>query len=141
MQDGPGTPECLGDNDAMDAGLIRQGLEDRDQEFVPFELVKRIASGEHPVRVWREHRGMKAAELATSAGIAASYLSHIENGRRPGSVKALKSVANALSVGVDDLIELKRDGEQPGLAEYKLSSPMHSRARASRCGIGMASEP
>ena len=92
------------DEDAMDSAVIQQVLEDRDQEFVPFELVKRTAAGEHPVRVWREHRGMRAAELATAAGIAASYLSDIENGRKPGSVKALKSVANALSVGVDDLI-------------------------------------
>lgn len=104
MQHGPGIPECLGDKDAMDAAVLQQALEDRDQELVPFELVKRIASGEHPVRVWSEYRGMKAAELATAAGIAASYLSDIENGRMPGSVKAMRCVANALGVGVDDLI-------------------------------------
>lgn len=103
-QDGPRVPDCLGDEDAMDAAVIRQSLEDRDQEFVPFELVKRTASGDHPVRVWREHRGMRAAELATAAGIAASYLSDIENGRKPGSVKAMVRLANAVSVGVDDLI-------------------------------------
>lgn len=104
MQHGPGAPECIGDEDAMDAAVIQQALEDRDQELAPFELVKRIAYGEHPVRVWREYRGMKAAELATAAGIAPSYLSGIENGRKSGSVKAMKRVANALSVGVDDLM-------------------------------------
>lgn len=104
MQHGPGRPGCLGDEDATDAALIQQVLQGRVQELVPFELVKRIASGEHPVRVWREHRGMRPAELATAAGIAASYLSDIENGRKPGSVKAMKSVAAALSVGVADLI-------------------------------------
>lgn len=92
------------DEDAMDAAVIQQALEDRDQELVPFELLKRVASGEHPVRVWREYRGMNAAELATAAGIAASYLSAIENGRKLGSVKALKRVANALNVGLDDLV-------------------------------------
>lgn len=104
MQHGPGMPECLGDEDAMDAAVIQQALEDRDQELVPFELVKRISSGEHPVRVWREYRGMEAAELSTVAGVAASYLSDIENGRKPSSVKSMKRVANALGVGVDDLI-------------------------------------
>ena len=90
--------------DAMDATIIRSVLEDPDQELVPFELVERIADGEHPVRVWRNYRGMKAGELATIANVAASYLSDIENGKKPGSVKAMKRIADALNVTVDDLI-------------------------------------
>ncbi len=92
------------DQDAVDAALMQRALEDPDQELVPFELVKHIAHGDHPVRVWRDYRGKKAAELAAAAGIAASYLSDIENGRKPGSVKALKRIANALNVTVDDLV-------------------------------------
>ena len=92
------------DEDAMDAAIIRRVLEDPGQELVPFELVKRIAGGEHPVRAWRDYRGMKAVELAASAGIAASYLSDIENGKKPGSVKAMRRIADALNVAVDDLI-------------------------------------
>ena len=92
------------DEDAMDAAIIQHVLEDPNQELVPFELVKRIAGGEHPVRVWRVHRGIKAGELAAGARIAASYLSDIENGKKPGSVKAMKRIADALNVTVDDLI-------------------------------------
>ena len=92
------------DEDAMDAAIIQRVLEDPDQELVPFDLVKRIADGEHPVRVWREYRGMKAGELAATASVAASYLSNIENGKKPGSVKALKRIAGTLNVAVDDLI-------------------------------------
>ncbi len=92
------------DEDAMDSATIQRVLDDPDQELVPFELVKRIASREHPVRVWRDYRDMKAGELATAAGIAASYLSDIENGKKPGSVKAMKRIAAALNVTVDDLI-------------------------------------
>ena len=92
------------DEDAMDASIIRRVLEDPDQELVPFELVKRIADGEHPVRVWRNYRGRKAGELAAIANVAASYLSDIENGKKPGSVKAMKCIADALNVTVDDLI-------------------------------------
>ena len=88
----------------MDATIIRRTLEDPDQELVPFELVKRVADGEHPVRVWRNYRGMKAGELADIAGVAASYLSDIENRKKPGSVKAMKRIATALNVAVDDLI-------------------------------------
>ena len=92
------------DGDAMDATIVRSVLEDPDQELVPFELVERIADGEHPVRVWRNYRGLKAGELATIANVAASYLSDIENGKKPGSVKAMKRIADALNVTVDDLI-------------------------------------
>ena len=92
------------DEDAMDASIIQRFLEDSDQELVPFELVRRIADGEHPVRVWRNYRGMKARELATVTDVAASYLSDIENGKKPGSIKAMKRIAHALNVTVDDLI-------------------------------------
>ena len=91
-------------DDTVDAAIIKRVLEDPDQELVPFELVKRIADGEHPVRVWREYRGMRAGELATAAGIANSYLSDIENGKKPGSVNAMKRIAIALDVTIDDLI-------------------------------------
>ena len=92
------------DEDVMDAAIIQRVLEDPDQELLPFELVKRIAGGEHPVRVWRDYRGTRAAELAAAAGIAASYLSDIENRKKPGSVRAMKRIADALNVTVDDLI-------------------------------------
>lgn len=92
------------DEDTMNAAIIKRVLEDPDQELVPFELVKRIADGEHPVRVWREYRGMRAGELATAAGIANSYLSDIENAKKPGSVNAMKRIAIALDVTIDDLI-------------------------------------
>ena len=94
----------VADEDALDAAILRQSLEDPGEELVPFELAERIADGEHPVRVWREYRGMKAGELAARAGVAASYLSDIENRKKPGSVKALKRIADGLSLTVDDLI-------------------------------------
>ena len=83
---------------------MKRVLDDSDQELVPFALVKRMADGEHPIRVWREYRGMKAGELATAAGIAESYLSSIEYGRKPGSISAMKRIAIALEVTIDDLV-------------------------------------
>ena len=68
------------------------------------ELVRRIVEGEHPVRAWRTHRGMTARSLAVAAGIPSSYLSAIERGVKPGSVKALKGLATALDVPLDDLV-------------------------------------
>lgn len=92
------------DEDAMDAAILQRFLEGPDQEVIPFELVRRIVNGDHPVRVWREYRGMKATELAAAAGIAASYLSNIETGKKAGSVKAMKQIADALDVTVDELL-------------------------------------
>lgn len=90
--------------DEMEIAVARRVLGDADEELVPFELAERIAAGVHPIRVWREYRGMTASNLATAGGIAQSYLSDIETGKKPGSVKALKRIATALGISVDDLI-------------------------------------
>ena len=92
------------DEDALDANTIQRALEDSDQDCVPFEPVKRIVGGDHPVRVWRDYRDMKVGELAPAAGIAAAYLSDIENRKKPGSIRAMKRIALALNVTVDDLV-------------------------------------
>ena len=91
------------DEDATDAAIIRRVLDDPKQTWAPADLVRRIAEGEHPVRAWRTHRGMTARALAAAAGIPSSYLSAIEREVKPGSVKALKSLAAALDVALDDL--------------------------------------
>ncbi len=92
------------DEDGMDIAIVRRVLEDVDEELVPFELAERIAVGVHPVRVWREYRGLTASSLANKCGVAQSYLSDIESGKKPGSVKTMKRIATALSVGIDDLV-------------------------------------
>jgi hypothetical protein len=73
-------------------------------EYVPIELVDRIAAGEHPARVWREYRKLTIGELAKRTSIAQSYLSEIEAGKKPGSTRALAAVAKALRVDIEDLL-------------------------------------
>ncbi|HEX6010944.1 MAG TPA: helix-turn-helix transcriptional regulator [Geminicoccaceae bacterium] len=80
------------------------GVEAARRDHLPGELMKRMLAGEHPVRLWRERRGLKLGELAARAGVAASYLSEIESGRKPGSVAALVKLARALGLGIDDLV-------------------------------------
>ena len=92
------------DEDAMDAGIMRRVLQDPEQEWIPADMLRRMAAGEHPVRVWRDYRGMTASALAAAAGIAGSYLSAIEKGRKPGSMNAMKRIARALDVNLDDLV-------------------------------------
>jgi DNA-binding XRE family transcriptional regulator len=77
-------------------------------EYVPIELADRIFAGEHPVRAWREHRGLTLSTLAKSAGIAPSYLSEIEAGRKHGSARALAPLARTLHVVIEDLLPPER---------------------------------
>ena len=92
------------EEDALDSAIIRRVLDDPDREWLPAELIERMVDGESPARVWREHRGMTATALAAASGVAASYLSAIETGKKPGSVNALKRIAAALNVALDDLV-------------------------------------
>ncbi|MEO5336858.1 MAG: helix-turn-helix domain-containing protein [Magnetospirillum sp. WYHS-4] len=66
-------------------------------------LVERMLAGESPVRVWREHRGLTSKALAEAAGLPRGYLSEIETGKKPGSLSALKRLAEVLRVGLDDI--------------------------------------
>jgi ribosome-binding protein aMBF1 (putative translation factor) len=73
-------------------------------DALPMSLYRRLRTGEHPVRVWREHRGLGLNALAKASGVNASYLSEIENRAKPGSVAALKKLAVALKVDMDQLV-------------------------------------
>ena len=79
------------------------GKEKARADYLPIELVRRLSAGEHPVRVWRAHRGLGRDALAAAAGIAPSYLSEIETRRKPGSFTALAKLAAALHISLDDL--------------------------------------
>ncbi|MBF0269046.1 MAG: helix-turn-helix transcriptional regulator [Alphaproteobacteria bacterium] len=93
---------------AAEAEEARVGKEAYRAEAVPGELVMRLIEGEHPVRVWREHRGLTAKALAEKAGVSAAYLSEIESGKKPGSLDAMAKIARALGVQVDDLVVWER---------------------------------
>lgn len=80
----------------------------RDEESFPAELAYRLMDGDHPVRVFRQYRGMKAVQLARRIGKSPSYLSEIETGKKPGSVAVLRQIADALGVDLDDLAPTAR---------------------------------
>jgi len=72
--------------------------------YLPAELVIRLMAGEHPVRIWREHRGLSQKDLAGKARIARSYLAEIEGYKKPGSLDAYRKLANAFGLTVDDVL-------------------------------------
>jgi DNA-binding XRE family transcriptional regulator len=93
-------------DDATDVFAVesfRQRLAAGEEELVPAAIADRIVDGENKVRVWREHRGLTAKDLADRAGISPAYLSQIETGSRDGSFDTIKRIAAALQVSLDDL--------------------------------------
>ena len=74
------------------------------EELVPSEVTYAILDGEHPVRAWREHRGLTQQQLARVAEISVPYLSQIESGKRQGSTEVLAALAKALGLSLDDIV-------------------------------------
>jgi DNA-binding XRE family transcriptional regulator len=74
------------------------------EETVPVELVDRLLAGESPLRVWREHRGMTAAEVAAAVGVTPAHMSKMESGKGDPSVSVLKKLAGVLRVSLEDLV-------------------------------------
>ena len=54
---------------------------------VPHEVALAVIEGESPVRAFRDHRGLTLRELSRRSGVSLGYLSEIERGRKPGSVR------------------------------------------------------
>ena len=80
-------------------------------DYLPIELVKRLSAGEHPIRVWRAHRGLTREALAAGAVVAPSYLSEIETRRKPGSFNAMARLAAALRVPLEDIAARLKAGQ------------------------------
>ena len=82
----------------------KAALASGEEELIPAEMLDRMLSGESPVKVWRQYRGLTQAALAAKADLSEGYLSQIETGKRDGTVQSFKRLAEALGLTVDDLI-------------------------------------
>lgn len=61
------------------------------------------------IEVRRVHLGLKRKDLAERANLSYPYISELENGGKEPSAKALRQIADALEMGVAELIAM---GEQ-----------------------------
>lgn len=91
-------------SDLVDTSVVKAGLAAGETEAFPFELAERLLDGDHPITVFREHRGITAPRLAEAAGVLPSWLSEIENARKPGSLDMMAKVAAVLDVPLDLLV-------------------------------------
>lgn len=85
----------------MEASLAWQAT--RNQETVPDDIVGRLLSGENPIRVWREYRGLSLRSLAQQASISPSVLSDMETGKSQGRPGVLRKIAGILNLSTDEL--------------------------------------
>ncbi|MEN0084910.1 MAG: helix-turn-helix domain-containing protein [Leifsonia sp.] len=74
-----------------------------------------VATLGHRIRHFRVGRGMTLDELGSAAGIAASQLSLIENGKREPRVSLLSALASALGVPTADLLSSEPPDERAAL--------------------------
>lgn len=90
--------------DIAAADKVKADIAAGRDEMIPAEIVNRLLDGENKVRVWRSHRGLSARDLAATSGLSAPYISEIEGGKKEGSLAAMKAIAAALRVDLDDLV-------------------------------------
>jgi DNA-binding XRE family transcriptional regulator len=74
-----------------------------EEELIPADYSNRLIDGDHPLRVYRDLRGLTQAALAAKAGVNRVTVAEIETGRKQGSVTTLRVLAAALDVTLDDL--------------------------------------
>ena len=68
---------------------------------LPDEVLDALAARQQsPVKIVRKHRGLTQAELARAAKISRPYLTEIETGKKDGSIRAIKALAEVLGVDV-----------------------------------------
>ena len=78
--------------------------EGRDEEL-PGDVSTRLLLGdEHPLRVWREYRGLTQNQLAEKAGTGQDTISMIEKGKSAGRFDTMIELARALDIQVGDLV-------------------------------------
>ncbi|KAF0218983.1 MAG: XRE family transcriptional [Geobacteraceae bacterium] len=97
--------------DVRDFDAARNAFAASEEELIPAEVVDRLLDGANPVRVWREYRGLSAAELAKACGVTAAAISQIESGKRKSSVILLKKIARILKVDLDTLTVTEDDSQ------------------------------
>ncbi|MEI7465119.1 MAG: helix-turn-helix transcriptional regulator [Burkholderiales bacterium] len=84
--------------DAEDATAYANAVAHGDGFTIPLAVVEAEISGMHPVRAWREHRGLTIQALADASVLSKPYISQIEGGKRAGSASTLKKLARALGI-------------------------------------------
>jgi DNA-binding XRE family transcriptional regulator len=88
--------------DAVDAAIAKKAIARNEETLTEAEMDELLAA-RTPLAFWRRKRGLTQAQLAKTTGIAQGFLSEIEAGHKTGAVDALRRIASALGVSLDDI--------------------------------------
>jgi transcriptional regulator with XRE-family HTH domain len=88
-----------------------------------------MAKQRHFIREWRKHRGLTQAQLAERIGIAESYVSKIESGKRRYDQPFLEAAADVLRCDPADLI-IRDPSDPDGIWTVWDTIPVTKRAQA-----------
>lgn len=89
---------------------------------LPAEILERLRNHEHPIKVFREYRGLTQVKLAAKVKTSPVYLSQIETGGRQPSHQLLSDLARVLDVDYDLLV-----GDDMPLPEPLVARPLGRR--------------
>ena len=90
--------------DDIRAAQAAERRAEEGEENVPLELVDRLIAGDHPLRVWREYRGLSQQALGERVNLSKMTISGIETGRQDTNSKNWRALAAMLGVDVDDIM-------------------------------------
>lgn len=90
--------------DAALADALERGRGETVEVTTPLVVLEAEATGAHPVKAWREHRGWTQSQLGTVCGVSRNLIAQLETGRRMGSLHTLACLATALRVPIDLLL-------------------------------------
>ncbi len=91
--------------DLEDEALFDRAEANDDGFRIPAAVVDAELAGDHPVKAWREYRGLTQEALAAQAGVSKPYLSQVETRKRAGSLALMTGLSAALQVPIDLLVE------------------------------------
>ena len=72
---------------------------------IPINLALPIIGGLHPLKVYREHRGLSQAELAEKVGVRQPAIAQIEGRNRIGRPALLTKLAATLDMPLETLMD------------------------------------
>jgi len=110
------------------SALIDRGRAALDDEKFPSAVARRLASGESPLKVFREWRELTQNELGRLAGIAPQYLSQLERGNRNMGQDTARKLAPLLSVSIQVLL----DEEPARVQRFAVGQKYRARGNSSR---------
>lgn len=91
--------------DAGDAALAAQVMAG-NAPAMPADLLKASLDGTlHPLAAWRKAAGLTQVQLAAKAGLRPASISDIEGGKIDPRLSTLKALADALGLGVEDIVD------------------------------------